>query len=182
MTRYQLTELRPNGYGRRLWTERLSTASDVIYGLGGRWRVERQYRDCDSVTVDVSRCGSRSTRSDEPPDRVRCRGADRPAVEPDVSTETLPATADTNLRCAAQAVLNAQAAYRDALNGIGHEGEPHDRSIHMDPCTSDRGVHVYSPSNDCAACGGAEYGTEDSLTHAYGDLRVALGGERLPWE
>jgi len=45
MTRYQLTELRDNGYGRRLWTERLSTVSDVIYAMGGRWRVVRQYRN-----------------------------------------------------------------------------------------------------------------------------------------
>lgn len=42
MTRYRLTELTPSGYGRRIYTERLSVVSDVIYALGGRWRVERQ--------------------------------------------------------------------------------------------------------------------------------------------
>lgn len=86
------------------------------------------------------------------------------------------------LRAAAEAVIAATEANRDAINGIGHPGEEHDRAIHMDPCTSDPGVHVYSPSTDCAACGGAEYGTEDALHLAMGDLRAACGLERRAWE
>ena len=49
MTRYRLTELTPAGYGRRIYTDRQSVASDVIYAMGGRWRVERQYRSASGV-------------------------------------------------------------------------------------------------------------------------------------
>jgi hypothetical protein len=83
------------------------------------------------------------------------------------------------LKAAAEAVLRAADGYRDALNGLGHEGEPHDRMLHHG-IGSD--IEVFSTVDDCAACGGAQYGTDDALTAAYGDLREALGQERLPWE
>ena len=90
--------------------------------------------------------------------------------------------AGAGLREAARTLVEAAEAVRDAINGVGHPGTPHDRYIHMDPCTSDPGIHVYSTSSDCAACGGAEYGTEDTYSQALGDLRAALGMERRPWE
>ena len=78
-------------------------------------------------------------------------------------------------------MLNAVDANRDAINGQGHEGS-HDRAVHMDPCTSIPDLHIYDTFGDCAACGGAQYGTEDTLSQAYGDLRAALGQPRKPWE
>jgi hypothetical protein len=97
-------------------------------------------------------------------------------------TSTLPAvTADvrTILESAARSVLRAVDAHRDAVNGQGHPGEPHDRML-WHPLPGD--VQIYSNSTDCAACGGAEYGTDYALNTAYGDLREAIGEERLPWE
>ena len=88
-----------------------------------------------------------------------------------------------NLRKAAENVLRAVDTYRDAVNGEGHGDEDHDRYLHMDPCTSLRGVqHVYDPVGDCSACGGAQYGTDAELQHAYGALRVAVGQKPKPWE
>jgi len=84
-----------------------------------------------------------------------------------------------NLETAAKAVLRAVDAYRDAINGQGHPGEPHDRDLWH---SSGGYVEIYSPVGDCAACGGAQYGTEDDLSQAYGDLRAALGEPRKPWE
>jgi hypothetical protein len=86
------------------------------------------------------------------------------------------------LRAAAIEVLRATDAYRDAVNGVGHKGEPHDRMLHFDPCTADPTVHLYDLSGDCANCGGAQYGTEDELHRAIGDLREAVGQDRYPWE
>lgn len=86
------------------------------------------------------------------------------------------------LRAAATRVIEATEAHRDAVNGRGHPDEPHDRAIHMEPCTSIPDAHIYSTSSDCAACGGAEYGTEDEMHGAIGDLRAACGYERRPWE
>jgi hypothetical protein len=43
MTRYQVTELTPFGYGRRFYAERLSMVKTIVIALGGRWRVVRQY-------------------------------------------------------------------------------------------------------------------------------------------
>jgi hypothetical protein len=80
------------------------------------------------------------------------------------------------LRDAAQSVLDAERADRDARNGLGHPGHPHDRVLALP------GQMFSSPATDCAACGGAEYGTDDALRRAFGDLREALGQERLPWE
>ncbi len=83
------------------------------------------------------------------------------------------------LYAAARAVLRAADAYRDAINGHGHPGEPHDQMLwHRLP----GGVQIYSPVGDCAHCGGAQYGAEDTLTQAYGDLREAVGEPRRPWE
>ena len=87
------------------------------------------------------------------------------------------------LTTAATEVLRCYDAWVEAVNGNGHPGESHDRAIHIDPCTNLPGVeHVYSTSTDCAACGGAEYGTEDDLHTAYAHLRDALGQPRKPWE
>lgn len=88
----------------------------------------------------------------------------------------------SDLETAARALVAAQEAVRVAINGDGHPGTPHDRAIHMDPCTADPDIHVYSPSSDCAACGGAGYGSDDQLNGAMGDLRRALGMEVRPWE
>ena len=63
----------------------------------------------------------------------------------------------------------------DAINGQGHPGEPHDQAIHIDPCTGDPDVHMYSNSTDCAACGAAEYETDDDVQQAVVDVKVALG-------
>ena len=96
---------------------------------------------------------------------------------------TLAPTPPDALREAAERVIRAVDAYRDAVNGLGHASEPHDQVIHMEPCCAGSPeMHVYSNSTDCAACGGSEYGTEAELMTAHGDLRVALGGSRLPWE
>lgn len=88
----------------------------------------------------------------------------------------------SELELAARAFIEADEAVRDAINGIGHKGEEHDRAIHMDPCTWDSEVHIYSPSTDCAACAGACYGTESTRSLAMGDLRHAVGMEMRPWE
>jgi hypothetical protein len=64
------------------------------------------------------------------------------------------------LREAGLAVIAAVDAYRDAVNGLGHPGE----------------------TGDCSACGGAQYGTEDALTHAHLALRDALGLPRQTWQ
>ena len=85
----------------------------------------------------------------------------------------------TTLEAAAKAVLRAADAYRDAINGQGHPGEPHDRFL-WSRLPGD--MQIYSPVGDCAACGGAQYGAEDALDVAYGALREALGEPRLPWE
>jgi hypothetical protein len=88
----------------------------------------------------------------------------------------------TELREAAERVIRATEANRDAINGVGHP-EPHDRMLHFEPCTDLPGVeHVYEVTHDCAACGGWQYGTEDELHAAMGDLRAACGYERRPWE
>ena len=80
---------------------------------------------------------------------------------------------------AARRVLRAVDANRDAINGQGHPGEGHDRMLWS---SLGGDIEVYSTVDDCAACGGAQYGTEDELQAAHGDLRAALGMERLPWE
>lgn len=84
-----------------------------------------------------------------------------------------------NIEAAARAVLRAVDARRDALNGLGHPGEDHDRML-WHPSGGD--YAIYSTVGDCAACGGADYGTDDALNVAYGDLREAVGEQRLPWE
>ena len=85
----------------------------------------------------------------------------------------------SELETAARAVLRAADALRDAINGKGHPGDPHDRDLWR---RLPGDVQIYSPVGDCAHCGGAQYGAEGTLTQAYGDLRAALGEARLPWE
>jgi hypothetical protein len=88
----------------------------------------------------------------------------------------------TELRAAAERVIRATEAVRDAINGQGHEG-PHDKMLHFDPCTNLPDVaHVYDLTGDCAMCGSMQYGAEDELHGAIGDLREALGYARRPWE
>lgn len=88
-----------------------------------------------------------------------------------------------DLLAAAVEVLRATDAVRDARNGVAHPGEPHDRVLHIDPCTDLAGVaHVYETTSDCSACGGRQYGTEEDLNMALGDLREAVGQVRKPWE
>lgn len=80
---------------------------------------------------------------------------------------------------AARYVVLASEAVRDACNGYGHSGRDHDRMLHF---ASDGPVQIYDQVGDCAGCGGAEYGAEDTLNAAMGDLREALGMKRRPWE
>uniref|UniRef100_A0A6M3L103 Uncharacterized protein n=1 Tax=viral metagenome TaxID=1070528 RepID=A0A6M3L103_9ZZZZ len=84
-----------------------------------------------------------------------------------------------DLREAALRVIRAVDANRDAINGLGHPGEDHDRMLHV---AHGGEYDIFSPSLDCAACDGAEYGTGDEMDGAVGDLRAALGMERKPWE
>jgi hypothetical protein len=84
----------------------------------------------------------------------------------------------TELRRAALAVIEATDKLRDAMNGQGHAGEEHDEMFHMPPVN---GFEIFS-SEDCCACAGAQYGCDIALSTAIGDLRVALGQERRPWE
>jgi hypothetical protein len=84
-----------------------------------------------------------------------------------------------SLEVAATEVLRAADALRDARNGEGHPGEPHDKLLHMQPFGE---VEVFDLVDDCSACGGAQYGTEYELYRAYGDLREALGQPRMAWE
>ena len=86
---------------------------------------------------------------------------------------------DPTLVTAARAVLRAVDAHRDAVNGLGHPGEPHDRMLWQ---STGGDFEIYSTVADCAACGGADYGTDDALNVAYGDLREAVGEPRKPWE
>jgi hypothetical protein len=81
----------------------------------------------------------------------------------------------TDLATAARAVLRAVDAYRDAVNGAGHPGTPHDDVLWP-------GGSIRDYVDDCSACGGAQYGTEDALNRAYGALRDAVGEPRKPWE
>jgi hypothetical protein len=80
---------------------------------------------------------------------------------------------------AARYVVLASEAVRDARNGSGHPGEPHNRDLHF---ATGGPVEVFDISGDCSACGGAEYGWDDVLNAAMGDLREALGMNRRPWE
>ena len=89
------------------------------------------------------------------------------------------------LRMAAIAVVMAQEKLRNAINGVGHPGEDHDDVLHnvACACTTILGdVEVREVTSDCAACGGSQYGAEDTLNRAYGDLRAALGLPVRPWE
>lgn len=86
------------------------------------------------------------------------------------------------LRDAALTLVRAYDANVDALNGSGHEG-PHDKDIHIDPCTNLPGVlHVYDITGDCGQCGGAQYGTEDAVQAAIVAVKWALGEPLRPYE
>jgi hypothetical protein len=86
-----------------------------------------------------------------------------------------------DLRQAALAVVEAHEAVRDALNGMGHDGEPHDDALapERDPRAE---FYIIDQVGDCAACGGARYGAEMTENAAFGQLRAALGLEVRPWE
>lgn len=81
---------------------------------------------------------------------------------------------------AAEALLRAEDAVRDAINGLGHPGTLHDDALWMGPTIS--GVSIRDAVADCAACGGAQYGADEERNIALGNLRVALGRKPLPWE
>lgn len=88
---------------------------------------------------------------------------------------------DLTLREAAVAVVEAHEAVRSAINGDGHPGQEHDDvlgSILYD----DGEVQVHSTVDGCAACGGAQYGSEIEEHAAFGRLRAALGLDVRPWE
>ena len=44
MTRWRVTQLDPSGQPLRFYTDRLVDAQDLVYRLGGRWLLERQFR------------------------------------------------------------------------------------------------------------------------------------------
>ena len=77
---------------------------------------------------------------------------------------------------AGRAVIEADDRYRDAKNGLGHPGTPHDRDLR------DPGGSFYDPIGDCAACGGAQYGTDDEQQRAHVRLRLSLGLPLQGWQ
>lgn len=83
------------------------------------------------------------------------------------------------LRAALLALVNAEEAWRDALNGNGHDPEPHDQLLHE---PSNGVIEAFDLVGDCAACGGAQYGADHERSLAFGDAREALGMERRAWE
>jgi hypothetical protein len=102
---------------------------------------------------------------------------------PEAVTQSLrDAGVEMGLREAALDVIRTTDAYRDAVNGIGHPGEDHDKALHFEPCALAPDGHLYDLTGDCAACGGAQYGTEDSVQKAMGLLRAAVGLPKKPWE
>ena len=80
------------------------------------------------------------------------------------------------LVAASKAVIEADDRYGDAMNGLGHPGTPHDRAL--------RNEFDALPDviGDCAACGGAQYGTEDERLRAHVRLRLALGLPLRKWQ
>lgn len=76
---------------------------------------------------------------------------------------------------AAEALIRAEDAVRDSINGQGHPGRPHDDALYM-------GGPIRDTFGDCATCGGAQYGAEDTKNTAVANLRVLLGHEALPFE
>ena len=83
---------------------------------------------------------------------------------------------EPTLREAAENVMRLVDAYRDARNGQGHPGEPHDDVLRID------GQPFREVVGDCSMCAGRQYGIESEMNTAHGDLRAALGQERKPWE
>lgn len=88
----------------------------------------------------------------------------------------------SELRDAALALVDAEEALRDAINGQGHLGENHDDWLAPGGHPMGDGVVMHDIVGDCSACGGAQYGAEDNKTRAYARLRVALGLPLRPWE
>jgi hypothetical protein len=43
--RYRATELRENGYGRRVYADQMAVIHDVAAAMGGLWLIDRQYKD-----------------------------------------------------------------------------------------------------------------------------------------
>jgi len=104
-------------------------------------------------------------------------------VEPEKEAAYGGAAGPRSIEEVAWRMLAALERNRDALNGDNHPGEPHDRYLHFDPCTNLPGVaHAYDLTGDCSMCGGAQYGSEDLVNAAWGDLRTALGLERYGWQ
>ena len=91
-----------------------------------------------------------------------------------------PGSGVSTLHAAAVEVLRATDAVTAARNGDGHPGD-HDHVI-GDITYGEGRDHPCSLVSDCAACGGAQYGTEDDLNRAIGALRAAVGQEPKPWE
>lgn len=76
------------------------------------------------------------------------------------------------LRAVITAAIRAKEAYRDAINGLGHPGEPHNRDLWH---SMGGDMEIYSPVGDCSACGGAQYGCEDGVEVAFDALYDAVG-------
>lgn len=89
--------------------------------------------------------------------------------------------AGTTLRDAALSLVRAYDANVDAINGLGHVGEDHDKWLHFGPVSPD-GVEIFDTVGDCAACGGAQYGSEDAVQHAIVAVKLALGEPLRPYE
>jgi hypothetical protein len=91
---------------------------------------------------------------------------------------------EASVVAAARRVLRALDGERDARNGVGHLGRPHDKALRFqsvgDVLIDD--VMIRDIVDDCALCNGMIYSRETELNIAHGDLREALGGTRRPWE
>jgi hypothetical protein len=71
------------------------------------------------------------------------------------------------LRAALERLIQTREIYLDAVNGLGHSGEPHNSDLGISGATVD----------DCSACGGAQYGAEDDMSRAFDEARAALTPE-----
>jgi hypothetical protein len=113
-------------------------------------------------------------------------GEDWPCPDSRVIEALSDTTADAWLKerdeavVALKALVAAQEKYRDARNGLGHDGEKHDKALWPGPLPG--GGKLYDLVGDCAACGGAQYVAEDSLHVAFVAAKIALGLPLWPFE
>lgn len=90
-------------------------------------------------------------------------------------------TPEETLRTAALSLVRAYDANVDAINGLGHPGEDHDTFL-REPRNPNAAFHIYDIVSDCAACGGAQYGSEDEVQRAIVAVKMALGEQLRTYE